>query len=171
MDLNKTVQYLLFPGIIIHEFSHAFACVCLGIKIKKIKWVSAEGGFVIHEASRSHATIIISLFPFVFNLLFAFSMGLLLKISNNQLLSIILIWLGISAIFFSVPSVQDAKNVFAAIKESYTKKQSIWKWLYKIILLPLTVIVLVLSWIFKMLDESFIFRLILIVVWLSVFIV
>jgi hypothetical protein len=171
-DINKQLSYLLFPGIIIHELAHAVACLSLGVEIKKMKWLGASGGFVIHENTRSSNIIIISLFPFVLNILLAIACGYIFNRYDTSVLGKILIaWIGVSAIFFSQPSSQDANNVISAIKSSYTKSQSIWRWLYKIILLPFALIALILAIIFKMLDNSMLLRIIMIIFWAYLFMI
>ncbi len=171
MDINLTLSRVFFPGIILHELSHAIACVALGVKIKKIKWISKEGGFVIHEHNKSYKTIIISLIPFFLNIVYAIACALLFTMGVGPVLKVLLLWIGGSALFFCLPSKDDAKNVFDSVRESYTKKQSLLRWLYKIILIPITLIVLILSWLFRLLDESLFFRLLLIIVWIYIFLI
>ena len=171
MDINKTLSNIFFPGIILHELSHAIACVVLGVKITKIKWISKDGGFVIHEHKKSYKTIIISVMPFFLNIVYAIACALMFGLDVGPLLKVILIWVGASSIFFCLPSREDVKNVYDTVRESYSKKQSLLRWLYKIILLPLTIVILVLSWLFTVLDESLIIRVVLIVSWIYIFVV
>ncbi|MFC1889763.1 M50 family metallopeptidase [Thermodesulfobacteriota bacterium] len=57
----------LWPGVVIHEMSHAVACLITGAKIHEIKFFKAGGGYVIHEPSRIPVLgrIAISLAPLV----------------------------------------------------------------------------------------------------------
>jgi hypothetical protein len=171
MNLNNFLSKFLFIGITIHELAHAFACLILGVKIKKVKLFSFSEGYVVHNESRSYKNIIISIFPFFFNLLIATIGIFILQREITLIYQILVIWVSISAIFFSIPSKQDADNVFSSVKKSYRLNQSLFKWLYKIILLPLTLLILILSWLFKMLDQSFLIRLVLIILWFYVLIV
>jgi len=171
MSANNSISKLLFIGITIHELAHIFACLILGVRIRKAHIFSLSEGYVVHNESRSYKNIIISIFPFFFNLSFAFIGILMLKREISLIFQIIIIWLSISAIFFSIPSRQDANNIFASIKKSYRVNQSLFKWFYKVLLLPLTLLILVLSWIFKMLDQSFLIRIILILIWIYVLII
>lgn len=171
MDINLTLSRVFFPGIILHELSHAIACVALGVKIKKIKWISKEGGFVIHEHNKSYKTIIISVMPFFLNIVYAIACALLFTTNVGPILKVVLLWIGASALFFCLPSKDDSKNVFDSVKDSYTKKQSILRWFYKIILIPVTLVILILCWIFMILDESLFFRLLLIIFWVYLFII
>ncbi len=171
MNLNNFLSKILFIGITIHEIAHAFACIILGVKIRKVKLLSFTDGYVVHDESRSYKNIIISIFPFFFNILVAFLCILLLKKELLIIYKVIIAWFAISALFFSIPSRQDANNVFASIKKSYRWNQSLLKWLYKIILLPLTLFILILSWLFKVLDQSFLTRLVLIAIWVYVLVI
>jgi len=171
MNLNTLISKTLFIGITIHEFAHLFACLLLGVRVRKVKLFSFSDGYVVHDESRSYKNIIISIFPFFFNIGVAILGIFLLKTEMLLIYKLIVIWLSISALFFSIPSRQDADNIFDSVKKSYRVNQSLFKWLYKIILLPLTLLILVLSWLFKLLDQSFLIRLALILGWIYVLLV
>lgn len=171
MNLNYFISRFLFIGIAIHEIAHIIACLLLGVRIRKVKVFSMSEGYVVHDESRSYKNIIISIFPFFFNIFLAFLGILLLKKELILIYKIIIIWISVSALFFSIPSRQDADNIFDSVKKSYRLNQSLFKWLYKIILLPLTIVILVLSWVFKMLDQSLLIRIALILIWVYVLIV
>ncbi len=44
---------LLFPGVVLHELSHAIVCYFSGTPVKEIKLFSPTGGYVAHEAPSS----------------------------------------------------------------------------------------------------------------------
>ncbi|MFH1855270.1 MAG: M50 family metallopeptidase [bacterium] len=47
------IYYLiLFPGVIVHELSHTFACIISFTPIKSLKLFSKSGGFVLHQKPR-----------------------------------------------------------------------------------------------------------------------
>ena len=171
MDINLSLSRVFFPGIILHELSHAIACVVLGVKIKKIQWIGKDGGFVVHEHNKSYKTIIVSVMPFFLNIVYSIACALLFTMDIGLALKIVLLWVGASALFFCLPSKDDSKNVFDSVKDSYSKKQSLLRWVYKIILIPITLVILILCWFFMILDESLFFRLILIISWICLFIV
>ncbi|NCP72483.1 hypothetical protein GW835_03790 [archaeon] len=171
MNLNVFISKILFIGITIHELAHAFACIILGVRIRKIKLFSFSDGYVVHDESRSYKNIIISIFPFFFNIAIAIIGILLLKKEMILIYKLLIIWVSISALFFSIPSRQDANNIFDSVKKSYRLKQSLFKWFYKILLLPLTILILILSWLFKVLDQSFLIRVVLILGWVYVLLV
>src|SRR5574343_407177 len=132
MELNEIMHILFFPGIIIHESAHALACLLLDVPIKKIKFLGKSGGYVVHEDSRTDKIIIIALFPFIL---------------------LLMVWIGISSLLFSIPSDKDAENAYIAIKKTYTIKQSWGLFLLKILLSPLVLAILVLLGIFKVFDK------------------
>jgi len=171
MDTSKIAQYLLFPGIIIHELAHAFACVILNVPIKKIKWVGKDGGYVVHENSKSYKIIIIALFPFLFNILVSLIFARLFILNEDIFVKLLSVWLASSALFFCVPSSQDTDNCISTLKESYTKKHSFLEILIKILLFPIPLAILIISYIFKILDKFTLFRVFLIVFWFYLFII
>lgn len=171
MNLNNFLSKLFFIGITVHEIAHLFACVILGVRVRRVKLFSFTDGYVVHDESRSYKNIVISTFPFFFNTLVAFLCIYLLKSEILLIYKVFIGWIAISSLFYSIPSKQDAKNVFASVKKSYRWRQSVFKWAYKIILLPLTILILILSWLFKLFDQSFLVRLALILTWVYLLII
>lgn len=171
MELNEIMHVLFFPGIVLHECAHALACLILGVKIKKIKFIGKDGGFVVHEDSKDYKIIIISLFPFIFNILISLLCARMFLLAYEPFYKLLLIWIGIAALFFSVPSDQDTNNSFDAIKRTYTKKQSIWLLLLKIILSPIYLCILIILGIFKLFDKVIAIRIILIILWIYLFLI
>lgn len=165
MELNEIMHILFFPGIVLHESAHALACLALGVPIKKIKFISKSGGYVIHEDSKDYKIIIISLFPFIFNIFISLVCASLIKITNEPFYLFLLIWIGIGALFFCVPSDQDTDNSFDAIKRTYTKKQQWWMFLLKIIFSPFFLALIIILSLFKMFDKVIAIRLLLVVFW------
>lgn len=168
MDFSYIISNLLFPGIILHELAHAFACLVLGVKIKKIKWIGKNGGFVEHLDSKSWKIIIISLIPFFFNLFLSYIFYIVYNNTDNIIWKIVLVWLAISAIFHSLPSKEDAKNVFSAIKKEYLRFKII-NILINIILLPITIIILIITILFRIVDRSIYIRILLVFAWVYFF--
>ena len=50
--VGRTYRYLIAPGVIIHEYSHAVGCVLTGARIRQIRVFDERGGAVVHEESR-----------------------------------------------------------------------------------------------------------------------
>ncbi|HEY8108583.1 MAG TPA: M50 family metallopeptidase [Patescibacteria group bacterium] len=50
--VGKTYRYLIAPGVIVHEYSHALACILTGARIRKVRVFKETGGEVVHEPAR-----------------------------------------------------------------------------------------------------------------------
>ncbi|MEX2043370.1 MAG: M50 family metallopeptidase [Patescibacteria group bacterium] len=50
--VGRTYRYLIAPGVIVHEYSHALACIVTGARIRKVRVFAEEGGYVEHEPAR-----------------------------------------------------------------------------------------------------------------------
>ncbi len=48
----RAFRFFVAPGIIIHEYSHAIACILTRAKIREIKLFKKDGGYVAHEAPK-----------------------------------------------------------------------------------------------------------------------
>ena len=169
MDINKILNTVFFPGIVFHETAHAIACLLLGVSIKKIKFIGKDGGYVIHDDSRSYKIIIISLFPFFFNIFISLICARAVLLENNFYIIVFATWIALSVIYFSLPSAPDAKNVFSVIKRTYFKKQSFLLILIKIIFIPITLAVIFLVFLFRLIDRSVIIRFLMLVIWIYLF--
>lgn len=74
---GKKYSLIVFPGVILHELSHLFACIITLAKVKKVKLFSMKGGYVLHKKPKLPliGSPIISFFPVlggVFFLLFIY---------------------------------------------------------------------------------------------------
>jgi hypothetical protein len=129
---GELISILTFPGIIVHEFAHMFFC-----KVRKIEVLDAcyfrignPAGYVIHESTPNFTTtFLVSMGPFVINtllcLLICLPAYMPIKFFDiEHPLSYFLIWLGVSIGMHSIPSNQDASNVYEQAKEE-VKHQNI----------------------------------------------
>jgi len=166
MELNEIMHVLFFPGIMLHESAHALACLLFGVKIKKIKFIDKSGGYVVHEDSKDYKIIVISLFPFIFNIFISIICGNLIRLTDNTFLKLFLIWIGVGALFFCVPSDQDTNNSLYAIKRTFVKKQKWWLLLLKVIFSPIFLSLIIVLMLFKLFDKVIAIRLLLVGFWL-----
>ncbi len=171
MELYELLHILFFPGIVLHESAHAIACLFLGVPIKKIKFLGKKGGYVVHGDSTACNIIIITFFPFVFNIVISLVCARVYLLTGISFLKLLMAWVGISALLFCVPSNKDAKNAFEAIKRVYTKKQDILSILLLIVFSPLAIAVALLFLAFVVLDKYLVLRLFLVIAWVFLFMV
>lgn len=63
---SRQYRWFIMPGIIIHELSHAVACVLTGIKISKIDFFASFGGYVEYQRAKKFSLkeVFVSLAPF-----------------------------------------------------------------------------------------------------------
>lgn len=121
------LNYLLFPGLVMHEFAHYLACKLAGIRVYEVRWWSSKGGHVVHDRARGSNGAIISLAPFLLNnilalLFLAAAFGAWAY--GNGLVALILFWLGFSFGVYAVPSAHDLRMSLAALHRWFRGNQS-----------------------------------------------
>lgn len=86
------------PGVIIHELSHALACVLMFAKVAKISFFDKDGGSVTHKKSPIPilGPIIISTAPLVIGIVLFYYLGTMIHLESS---------LDISTMFFNVKSI------------------------------------------------------------------
>lgn len=119
-------SFLLLPGMVLHELAHVLACLFTGVKIHQVKWVGTSEAFVQHDKPGAFSGLVISLAPFVLgNLLgFWFLQQAIESVQSDFLFGILFLWFGISMVFLSFPSREDAQNTWLVFSDSYHKKLS-----------------------------------------------
>ena len=152
MNFNPAIVF--FPGMILHELSHYLACIFLNVRVHRVKLFDVQSAFVVHEKPNAWKAVLITLAPFFLNTflgleIFGIAFGFL---DSNFLFSLFFLWLGVSLIYFSFPSLQDAKNAFDSSIEFYDdrifKKGSLlqkifWLFTFPFIFIPLILILAV----------------------------
>lgn len=116
--LRVNFNYLFFPGLILHEFAHALACVLLGSKVFHVTYWSAKGGVVVHRRTRPLFSVIISLAPFFLNNAFAVLFLSLAATTPDPLSVIVFYWLAFSLAIYSLPSMHDLRSSMASLDHS-----------------------------------------------------
>lgn len=112
------ISFITFPGVIIHELAHQIFCYLCGLKVYEVKYFQASNpcGYVVHEATDHPGKVFLTAMgPFFINTL----LGLLIILpasieviafnEYNNVLNLILGWLGFSILMHSFPSTGDAK--------------------------------------------------------------
>lgn len=84
--------YRLFvaPGIILHELSHAFACLLMRAKVREINFFDRKGGYVKHEKSKIPVIgpVIISLAPLLVGIVLIYFLSKILLGNHGQVLEL-----------------------------------------------------------------------------------
>lgn len=120
------IQYLTFPGIILHEFAHVIFCRLAKVKIHKISYFQFGKmlGFVEHESPQKlHQSFLISVGPLILNsfvcLIFTAILFRTFYISgfNFDIHAFIFWWIGFSAGVHAFPSVSDIENFKESVYE------------------------------------------------------
>lgn len=111
---------IFFPGVWVHEFAHALACVIGGVKIHRVN-VRSSSGMVVHDSTNARNAWIIALAPLVIGTLLS---AICIHAAKNAwevnpFLAFVLGWLGISIGFHAIPSTTDALNVPQAISRRF----------------------------------------------------
>lgn len=119
----RLLHFLFFPGVALHEFSHYLACSLTGTRVFDARFYG-EDAHVRHEKPGLLSSLIITVAPFFVSNFLGF---LLLNLANSLSqadfpLSMVLYWIGISAVYFSFPSDADAMNSFHAFTSFFRKK-------------------------------------------------
>ncbi|MFH1545521.1 MAG: metalloprotease family protein [archaeon] len=109
--------------MVFHELSHLIACVILGVKVKQVKFFGVEEAYVVHEVPSAWKSIIITLAPFILGTVIA----LLLMDTGREFLTafnpmgFLFYWFALGLLFYSFPSLHDAKNSFYSFTSFYSR--------------------------------------------------
>ncbi len=118
---NKALfNVLLFPGVVVHELSHAGACLLLGAKIVDIDLFTYGGGKVVYRFKRGHLykNFFISSAPLIIGILILYLiassfLGPFAQEKNLALIAL-LFYFALSLTITMMPSAQDFKNSYLA---------------------------------------------------------
>ena len=133
--------------MLLHEFAHYLACKLTGTKVLQVQWFGREA-FVKHEKPAPFPSILITLAPFLFGSLLGF---LLLYFAvqyfaGNVLVSLVLLWLAVSTLFFAFPSSHDSRIAFHSTNAFFKERilgrgtlqgRLVWVLLFPFLYLPL----------------------------------
>lgn len=135
--LGSRWRLFVAPGVILHELSHALACVLTGAKVVKISFFDKDGGSVKHHPSFIPVIgpVIISLAPLAIGVLVFYFLAKKIQLSNDldlsamyfnfktiifaidwkNWLNIIIIYLLLSVLVTMTPSWQDLRNMLIPV--------------------------------------------------------
>ncbi len=125
--MRRIVSYLTFPGIVVHEFAHAWACKRLGIRVHHVCYLRLGDpmGYVLHEApAYAFQHIMVAVAPFFVSTLLAlfFSLGgcFLARspffAETRDVLALTGLWLGFSCALHAFPSSGDGDSLWLDVR-------------------------------------------------------
>ncbi|NVN90496.1 MAG: DUF3267 domain-containing protein [Desulfuromonadales bacterium] len=121
--LRLLLSYLTFPGIIAHEFAHAWACRILGVHVEQVCYLRFGNpmGYVLHERPASaFQHILVATAPFFVSSLLALTASFTaclfsrsqLPPETREIFSVLTMWLSFSMALHSFPSSGDANALW-----------------------------------------------------------
>lgn len=127
--MRLLLAWLTFPGVILHEFGHAWACRQLGIRVVKICYLRFGNplGYVLHEQPQSAMKhIMVAVAPFFVSSSAALAVGTAATLlvyfqAADAVVDIaapVLAWLGFSFALHSFPSSGDADSLWSDVTDS-----------------------------------------------------
>ena len=118
------VAAVTFPGVIVHEFAHQLFCRIFRVPVYDVVYFQMKNpcGYVSHEpVDRPLASFMISVGPFLVNtvlgmlIVFPAAIELFQFRVYQNVMSLLLGWLGISILMHAFPSTGDAKVMVQSI--------------------------------------------------------
>ncbi|HEX9082466.1 MAG TPA: metalloprotease family protein [Holophagaceae bacterium] len=127
--LRRLLAFLTFPGIVAHEFAHAWACRRLGVRVHRVCYLRFGNpmGYVLHEAPANalqHIAIAVAPFFVSTTLALAASLaGCLLARSPffpgaHDAAAVAAAWLGFALALHAFPSAGDGDALWDDVKRS-----------------------------------------------------
>lgn len=127
--MRRIVSYLTFPGVIAHEFAHAWACRRLDIRVHKICYLRLGNpmGYVLHEQPATAVRhILVATAPFFVSTLMALAVSLAAcGFARSQAfpevrdaLGLAALWLSFSLALHAFPSTGDADALREEVRSS-----------------------------------------------------
>jgi hypothetical protein len=125
--MRLILAYSTFPGVIVHEFAHAWACRMLGISVFKVCYLRFGNplGYVLHERpAYVFQHIMVAIAPFFVSTFLALtvsSMACLLFVNHSlsefhDLIIPLALWLGFSLALHAFPSSGDADALWDEVR-------------------------------------------------------
>lgn len=122
------LSIITFPGVIVHEIAHQLFCRLFRLAVFEVCYfrVGNPAGYVVHEIPRkTYQQILIGVGPFFVNTVLGAIIAApaalpVIKFGTGNVLDYFLIWLGVSIVMHSFPSIGDAKSIWSTVKGNET---------------------------------------------------
>ena len=116
------LAYLTFPGVMVHEFAHAWTCRQLGVAVHKVCYLRLGNplGYVIHERpAYAVQHIMVAVAPFFVSTAMAFAVSLAATVyaashAMEEFQDVVMplaVWLSFSIALHAFPSSGDADSL------------------------------------------------------------
>ncbi|WP_173195320.1 metalloprotease family protein [Geobacter sp. SVR] len=138
--LRLLLSYATFPGVIAHEFSHAWVCRRLGIPVERVCYLRLGNpmGYVLHaRPSSAILHIMVAMAPFYVSTFLAAALALAasligryLSFSGQDAAILLTVWCSFSLALHAFPSEGDAHSLWNDVRNPEVG------WLSKGLLVP-----------------------------------
>jgi hypothetical protein len=127
--LRLILSYITFPGIVAHEFAHAWACRRLGIRVHKVCYLRLGNpmGYVLHEQPQyAFQHIMVAVAPFFVSTALGLAISLAACLLGRSTaypeiraaVTLGMIWIGFSCALHAFPSSGDADALWNDVRNS-----------------------------------------------------
>ena len=125
--LRLVLAYLTFPGVVVHEYAHAWACRRMGIRIIKVCYLRLGNplGYVLHERpGYAVQHIMVAVAPFFVSTVIALAVSLAATVlvashaleGSQDIVMPLGVWLGFSIALHAFPSCGDADSLWNEVR-------------------------------------------------------
>lgn len=127
--MRLILSYMTFPGVVVHEFAHAWACRRMGIAVIKVCYLRIGNpvGYVLHERpAYTLQHIVVAVAPFFVSTAAALIVSLLASalfashslVEFHNILVPTALWLSFSIALHAFPSSGDADALWGDVRSS-----------------------------------------------------
>jgi hypothetical protein len=116
---SRFIALITAPGVIAHECGHLLFCFFAGVKIYRVKFFSFNtvAGYVTHDEPKKFLqSLLVSFGPLTFNSFISLILFSQIKPPYFTWLVALYLYLGVVIALHAIPSVGDAKTLFAISK-------------------------------------------------------
>jgi hypothetical protein len=125
--IRYLLSFLTFPGVIVHEFAHAWACQCMGVRVVKVCYLRFANppGYVLHERPATALQhIVIATAPLFISTFLALVISCAAGMSlvshavdgYHDIILVLSVWLSFSFALHAFPSSGDADALWKDVK-------------------------------------------------------
>lgn len=128
---NWLINFISFPGTVVHETAHEFFCWLFGVRVKRVVYFQkgSVAGFVEHDVPESVFKLFwISSGPLIINSLLVVILAHLAFTAGASWQKLIALFLAFAIGLQAFPSSADAKNILKQSREHLKRGGSIFNY-------------------------------------------